>query len=87
LFGARRGQIAGLVARELGTLLLAGAAIGLPLAGVGVARYLAPFSDRAPLAYGALAAALVIVAMMIAAAAARQAYVASRLRPAVALRS
>lgn len=87
LFGARRGHIGGLVARELGTLLLTAATIGLPLAAVGIARYLAPFSDQTPLAYGALAVALVVAAVVIAAAAARQAWVATRLRPAVALRS
>lgn len=87
LCGARRGHIAGLVARELGSLLLSAAVIGLPLAAIGIARFLAPFSQHAPGAYAALAVALLVAAGVIAAAAARQAWLAMRLRPAVALRS
>lgn len=87
LFGARRGHIGGLVARELGALLLTAAIIGLPLAAVGVARYLAPFTDRTPTAYGALAVALLVAAMVVTAAAAHQAWIATRTRPARVLRS
>lgn len=86
LFGARRGHIGGLVARELGTLLLIAASIALPVAAVGIARYLAPFSDRTPLAYVALLIALVVAAAVVAAGAAHQAWLAMRTRPAVALR-
>jgi putative ABC transport system permease protein len=86
LFGARRGHIGGLVARELGTLLLIAAAIGLPIAAVGIARYLAPFSERTPLAYAALAAALLVAAAVVTVGAARQAWLAMKMRPAMALR-
>lgn len=87
LFGARRRHIGGLVARELGTLVLISAAVGLPLSAVGIARYLAPFPDPAPMAYGALAVALVLTALVVSVGAARQAWMAARLRPAMALRS
>jgi hypothetical protein len=87
LFGARRGHIAGLVARELGTQMSIAAAIGLPIASVGIARYLASFSERASLAYAALAVALAVTALVAAAGAARQAWLAMRMRPAAALRS
>jgi putative ABC transport system permease protein len=87
LFGARRRHIGGLVARELGTLMSLAAAVGLPLSAVAIARYLAPFSDPTPMAYGALAAALFLTALVVTVAAARQAWMAARLRPAMALRS
>jgi hypothetical protein len=87
LFGARRGHIGALVARELGTMLSIAAAIGLPVATVCIARYLAPFSERTPRAYAALAVALVVAFLVVAAGAARQAWIAMRMRPAAALRS
>ena len=87
LFGARRRHIGRLVARELGTLLLIATAIGMPLAALAIARYLAPFSEHTPLAWWAMLAALGVVAAVVAAAAARQAWLAMRMRPAVALRS
>jgi ABC-type antimicrobial peptide transport system permease subunit len=87
LFGARRGHIGRLVARELGILLLIAAAVGLPLAAVGIARYLAPFAERTPLAWVSLVVALGIAAVVLAAAAARQGWLAMRMRPALALRS
>lgn len=86
LFGARRGHIGSLVARELGAMVLAAAAIALPLAALGIARYLAPFSEHAPLAYAALVLALLLAAAVVAVAAARQAWQAMRMRPAAALR-
>ena len=87
LFGARRRHIGQLVARELGTILLIAAAVGLPVAGVAIARYLAPFSEHTPLAWWALLAALGVVAVVVIAAATRQAWLAMRMRPAAALRS
>jgi putative ABC transport system permease protein len=86
LFGARQSHIGRLVARELGSMLLIAAALGLPLAAVAIARYLAPFSERSPLAYLALLAALCLASVIVAAAAVRQARVAMRMRPAAALR-
>jgi ABC-type antimicrobial peptide transport system permease subunit len=86
LHGARRSHIGRLVARELGISLLLAATLGLPIAAVGIARYLAPFSDRTPLAYVAMVVALVMAAAVVAAGAARQAWLASTIRPADALR-
>ncbi|HEX6637964.1 MAG TPA: ABC transporter permease [Steroidobacteraceae bacterium] len=86
LHGARRSHIGRLVARELGISLLLAATLGLPIAAVGIARYLAPFSDRTPLAYVAVVVALVMAAAVVAAGAARQAWLASTIRPADALR-
>jgi putative ABC transport system permease protein len=87
LFGARRGHVAALVARELGTLLLLAAAVGLPLGAMTIARYLAPFEETTPLAYAALAVALVVAAAVVAVGAARQAWLAMRMRPVQALRT
>lgn len=87
LFGARRRHIGRLVARELGAMLLVAAAVGLPLAGVAIARYLAPFTEHTPLAWLALLVALGVSGAVVAAAAARQAWLAMRMRPAAALRS
>lgn len=86
LFGARRRHIGRLVARELGTMLLLAAAVGLPVAGVAIARYLAPFSEHTPLAWLALLVALGVATVVVTAAAARQAFLAMRMRPADALR-
>jgi ABC-type antimicrobial peptide transport system permease subunit len=86
LFGARRGHIGALVARELGTMVLIAGLISLPLSGVAIARYLAPFLERTPLAYMAMVVALLVAALVVTAAAARHAWLAMRLRPASALR-
>jgi cell division protein FtsX len=87
LFGARSGHIWALVARELAMLLGCAALIALPLSAMGIARYLASFTERAPSVYSSPLAALVSAVVVIAAAATREAWVATRLRPAVALRS
>jgi predicted lysophospholipase L1 biosynthesis ABC-type transport system permease subunit len=86
LFGARHRHIGGVVARELGTLLLLAAAIGLPLGGLGIARHLAPFVERTPWSYAGLAIALVAAGVVVAAAAAHETRHAMRARPAHALR-
>ena len=87
LHGAGRSDIALLVLREIGTLLLVAAAVGLPLAAVAIARYLATYVEHAPIAYwtllGALAATLAISLIAVA----RQAWIAMRLMPAEALRA
>jgi putative ABC transport system permease protein len=87
LFGARRAHIGALVACELGAQVLLAAVIALPIAGVAIARYLAPFTERAPLAYVSLAVALCAAALVVAVAAARQGWLAMGMRPAAALRS
>jgi putative ABC transport system permease protein len=86
LFGARRGYIGLLVARELGAMVLVAASFALPLAALAIARFLAPFSERTPFAYGALVMALIVAAGVVAVAAARQGLRAMRMRPAAALR-
>jgi ABC-type antimicrobial peptide transport system permease subunit len=86
LFGARRRDIGRLVAREIVATLLVAAAIGLPLAALAIARFLAPFTEHAPLAFWMLALALLALAATTAAAALRQAMTAMRLRPAQVLR-
>jgi cell division protein FtsX len=87
LFGAQRKHIGKLVALEIGSIVLAGAAIGLPIAALAIARYLAPYIAHTPLAYWSLAVATVTAVTVVAAAAARHAWIAMALKPAVALRS
>ena len=87
LFGARRRDVGRLVAKEVGVIVLLAAAVSLPLAALAIARYLAPFSERTPGAYWALALAGIAALAVVAIATARQAGVAIRLKPATALRS
>jgi putative ABC transport system permease protein len=87
LFGARRRDIGWMVARDIGAMLLVAALVSLPLAALAVARFLAPFSERTPLAFWMLALALIAMAATTSLSAARQAWAAMRLRPAQALRS
>jgi putative ABC transport system permease protein len=54
---------------------------------LAIARYLAPYTERTPLAYWALAFALVVCLATAAFAGARQGWIAMTLKPAVALRS
>lgn len=86
LHGAGRGDIGFLVLREVGTLALVAAAVGLPIAGVVIARYLAGYVERAPIGYWTLLAALSATLLIAAAAAARHAWLAMRMQPAAALR-
>jgi putative ABC transport system permease protein len=87
LYGARSADITRLVARELGIQIAFAALIGLPVAALAIARYLAPFVERTPLAYPALALAFVAAVATVALAGARHVRAAVRLRPATALRS
>jgi hypothetical protein len=87
LFGARRGHIGALVARELGAMVSIAGLIALPLSAVAIARYLAPFLERTPLAYLTLVVALLVATLVVGASAARHAWLAMRMRPAQALRS
>jgi putative ABC transport system permease protein len=86
LFGARRGHIARLVAREMGTILIGAAVVAVPVAALSIARYLAPYSERTPLAYWMLLAAFAGTALVVAIAATRETRAAVRTRPAQALR-
>ena len=87
LFGARRAAIGRLLAREIGAIVLLSALVATPLAALTIARYLAPYTERTPIAWWALAAALAGGFATAALAAARQAWVAMALKPAVALRN
>ena len=87
LFGARRRDVGRLVAKEIGAVIVLAAVIALPLAALAIARYLAPFAERTPVAYWALGLALAAALGVVGVAAARQARSAMRMRPAAALRT
>ena len=87
LFGARRRDIVKVIAGEIGSVVLVSTAISLPLAAVAIARYLAPFTERSPIAFWMLAVATVAALAVASLAAARHVWIAMRLKPAVALRS
>ena len=86
LHGARRRDIARLLARELGAALLAGAMLGLPVAAWLGERYLAEFVDRAPIGASALVVALVTTTLVAMTAATRHTVRALMISPAQALR-
>jgi cell division protein FtsX len=87
LFGTRRRDIAKLVAKEVGAIILLSAVCAIPLAALAIGRYLAVYTEQAPNAFWSLAFALVAALATAAFAAARQAWVAMMLKPAVALRT
>jgi ABC-type antimicrobial peptide transport system permease subunit len=86
LHGARGRDIGRLVAREFGLLVIAGALAGLPVAWLGIERYLSTFVERAPMGPMPLVLALALIAAVGMAATARQTLHAARLSPALALR-
>jgi ABC-type antimicrobial peptide transport system permease subunit len=86
LHGARAGHIAKLVVREFGLLVAIGALAGLPLAWLGIQRYLAGFVERAPMGQWPLLLAFALIAIVGLGATARQTLRASRMSPALALR-
>jgi ABC-type antimicrobial peptide transport system permease subunit len=87
LFGTPRRDIGRLVAREIGAVVLLSAVVTLPLAALAIGRYLAVYTERTPLAFWALAIALLASVTTAAFASARQAWVAMSLKPAIALRN
>jgi len=87
LFGTRRRDIGTLVAKEIGAVILLSAVVALPLAALAIGRYLAAYTERTPLAFWALAVALLVSLATAAFASARQAWIAMALKPAVALRN
>jgi putative ABC transport system permease protein len=87
LFGTRRRDIGKLIAREIGAVILLSAVVALPLAALAIGRYLAAYTERTPLAFWALAFALLVSLATAAFAGARQAWIAMTLKPAVALRT
>ncbi|MET0856448.1 MAG: ABC transporter permease, partial [Telluria sp.] len=86
LHGAAAGDIGRLMAREFGVLVGAGALAGLPLAWLATERYLASFTERAPMGVWPLLCALACVGAVALAATARHTLVAVRMSPALALR-
>ncbi|MBB5610251.1 MULTISPECIES: FtsX-like permease family protein [unclassified Janthinobacterium] len=86
LHGAGRTAIARLVGREFLLLLAAGALLGLPLAALGIHRYLAGFIERAPIGGWTLAAALLLAMLVALLATLRHTWSAMRMSPALALR-
>jgi len=87
LFGTGRRDIGKLVAKEIGAVILLSAVLALPLAAIAIARYLATYTERTPLAFWALAFALLVSLITAAIAGARQAWIAMTLKPAIALRT
>jgi putative ABC transport system permease protein len=87
LFGARRRDIGRLVANEIGAIVLLSAMVALPLAALAIGRYLAGYAEHSPIAFWALAFALVLALATTSFAASRQAWIAMMLRPADALRN
>jgi hypothetical protein len=87
LFGSRRRDIGKLIAKEIGAVILLSAVVALPLAALAIARYLAAYTERTPLAFWALAFALLVSLATAALAGARQAWIAMTIKPAVALRT
>jgi putative ABC transport system permease protein len=86
LYGASRTAIARLVAREFAVLIGAGALIGLPAAYLATARYLAAFTERAPIGLWAISAALAVAALVAVGSTLRHTMSAVRIAPADALR-
>jgi hypothetical protein len=87
LHGAQRADVGLLMLREIGTLILAGGVMGLPIAAVVVQRYLSGYVERAPVGYWTLLAALAMTMLIAAGAISRHTWLAMRLSPAEALRS
>lgn len=87
LYGARRPDIGLLVVREIGTLTLVAAVIGLPIAAVAIERYLATYVEHAPIGYWTLLFALASTLAIAFVAVARHAWIAMRMMPSAALRT
>jgi len=87
LHGARRADIGLLVAREVGTLMLAASAIGLPVAALAIKRYLSGYVEHAPIGYWTLLFALSLTLAIALIAVTRQTWLAMRMVPSEALRT
>ena len=86
LYGAGGMAIGKLVVREFAALVAAGALVGLPLAWLAIGRWLAAFTDRAPIGGWTLAAALLVAGAVALGSTLRHTLAAVRIRPALALR-
>jgi len=86
LYGARRRDIAVMLGREFSLLVGAGALVGLPLAALAIQRYLAAYTERAPIGAWTLAAALALALLVALLATSRHTLAALRMAPVAALR-
>ncbi|BDT59861.1 ABC transporter permease [Massilia varians] len=86
LYGAGHAAIGRLVAREFVVLIGIGALVSLPIAFVAVQRYLAGFTEQAPIGAWTVSAALLVAAVVATGSTARHALAAMQIRPAQALR-
>jgi putative ABC transport system permease protein len=86
LYGASGRAIGGLVLREFATLIGAGALVGLPAAWIASERYLAPFTERAPIGLWAISAALAVAVAVALGSTLRHTITAVRITPVLALR-
>ncbi|UGQ45433.1 FtsX-like permease family protein [Massilia endophytica] len=86
LHGARRRDIGLLLARDFGALVLMAAVLALPLAALGIERYLAGYVERAPVGWWTIAGALAATALVVCMAVVRHAILAMQAKPADALR-
>ncbi|PRC94952.1 ABC transporter permease [Solimicrobium silvestre] len=85
LYGATSQKIAKLVARDFIGLVALGAIVGLPIAGVVIARYMSSFVERAPLGIWPLVAAFGLALIIALIATLRHTLIAIRMKPAQAL--
>ena len=86
LHGAGRMDIALMMAREFSALVGAGAVVGLPLAALAIQRYLASYTEHAPMGGWTLVAALAMAMLVALLATTRHTLTALRMSPALALR-
>nr|WP_315261269.1 FtsX-like permease family protein [uncultured Duganella sp.] len=86
LHGAGRKDIALMLAREFSLLVGAGAVLGLPLAAVATQRYLAGYTEHAPVGGWTLAAALLLAVLVALIATTRHTLTAMRMPPVLALK-
>jgi putative ABC transport system permease protein len=86
LYGAGKAAVGALVLREFALLLGAGALAGLPLAWIALQRYLAGFTERAPVGAWTILGALLLASLVALGSTLRHTLAAVRIRPALALR-
>ncbi len=86
LYGASGGAIGRLVAKEFAVLIGAGALVGLPIAWVATERYLAKFTEQAPIGLWTIGAALAVALAVALGSTLRHTVSAVRIAPALALR-
>jgi len=75
-----------MLAREFSVLVGAGAVIGLPLAVVGTQRYLASYTEHAPVGFWTPLAALLLAVLVALLATTRHTLTAMRMSPVLALK-